>query len=325
MGGWSSDSGSARDYDWSSSSRVTKKSAREYASEDKRAYSKQEDKGINAPVNKDIKTDSEMALILVVDVTGSMREWPKTIFQKIPTLYAEANASIQGYDPKELEKDKTKAKTLEDKLEMAVIAIGDTHHDQYPLQVVDFSKGGELVKGINKIFPEGGGGPFGKESYGLAAYYLDKHCKTPNASKGQKPILVFACDEDFYDSVSIHDAKKYTGDTISNAQNSDNIIKHLAKDFDLYILRPEPQGSNGVYEGAEKHWKEVVMPEKVMKMNSPNRLVDCIIGICGYASGNFEKAKGMLERRQTPEQVKEVLATLHPLLSKKDNATKAEK
>jgi hypothetical protein len=314
MGGWSSDSGSSRSYDWSDDSKVTRKSATSYAKDDKRTYSGEHSKGIPAPVGKDIEAKGDRALVLVVDVTGSMGTWPRTIFQKIPTLYAEANAAIQSKDLKEMKKS---GKTLEDKLEMSVIAIGDTYSDSQPLQVVDFSKGGELVKGINKIYPEGGGGAFGRESYGLAAYYLDKHCKTSNMPKDTKPILVFACDEDFYDTITASEAKKYTGDT-TESKDTDALVKRLSKKFDMYVLRPEPEGETEVYKRAHEHWKKLIQDERVMKMSDPKRLVDCIIGICGYSSDHFDEAKEMLERRQTPEQVKEVMETLHPLLAKKE-------
>ena len=80
-------------------------------------------------------------------------------------------------------------------------------------------------------------------------------------------------------------------------------------------MRPEPQGNCDVYTRAQNHWVSVLGDQRVLKMEDPKRLVDCFIGICGYASGNFDVAKELLERRQTPSQVKEVLKTLHPIIS----------
>jgi len=321
MGGFSSDSGSSSSYDWSHDDKVSKKSAESYAKDDSRTYSGSTSKGIEPPVGKDIEATEKMAAILVVDVTGSMQSWPRQIFQKIPTLYSEANAAIQGKSPSELAKSKG---NLEDKLELSVIAIGDTHSDSHPLQVVDFSKGGELVKGVNQIYPEGGGGSFGEESYGLAAYFIDKHCKTPKTPKGVKPLLVFACDEDFYSTISPSEIKRYTGDVVKQSIDTDEVIKSLVKKYDVFVLRPE-LGESDVYQRAEKHWKDLVQEERVMKMSDPKRLVDCFIALAGYASNNFESAEEMLKRRQTPEQVKEVLKTLHPLLEKDEKKKNKKK
>ncbi|MBU0666032.1 MAG: hypothetical protein ABIC91_03665 [Nanoarchaeota archaeon] len=310
MGGMSSSWSSSGSYDWGGSSSVTRKSARDYSRDDNRSYTGSSSKGIAPPVGKDITAKGDLAAILVVDVTGSMQKWPKLIFEKIPTLYNEANVAIQGLDLKDLEK----GKKASDNLELAVIAIGDAYVDERPLQVVDFSKGADLVKGVNKIFPEGGGGSFGRESYELAAYYLVNHCKTPNMTKS-KPLLIFACDENFYDSVKSSQVKGLIGDNVS-AISTNDIMKSLDEKFDTYILRPEPSGPCDVYRQAESHWKKYVDNQKVLKMSNPERLVDCIIGIAGYASNHMNVSNDLLKRRQTSAQVEDVLKTLHPLLSK---------
>ena len=310
MGGMSTDWRRSRSYDFSDDDSVTRRTSRDYSREDKREYTGAISSGIETPVGKDIKSNSKLVEILVVDVTGSMREWPKLIFEKIPTLYNEANVALQGLDLDELKKGK---KEPENTLEMSVIAIGDAYTDRCPLQVVDFSKGADLVKGVDQIFPEGAGGDFGRESYELVAYYLLNHCKTPKVPKGAKPVLVFACDEDFYKKVKPSHVKKLIGDDIGQSLDSDKLMKELAEKFDVYVLRPEPLGPDPVYEGAQKHWESLLGPQRVMKMQDPGRLVDCVIGISGYASDNFQLGKDLLKRRQKPEQVAEVLKILHPL------------
>jgi len=241
-----------------------------------------------------------------------MREWPGLIFEKIPTLYTESNAVLQGVSLKELER----GRKLEDLLDMAVIAIGDgPAGDRYPIQVVDFSKGAELVKGVNSIYPEGGGHGNAKESYDLAAYFLLNHCKIPNM-KG-KPLLVVAGDEGFYDKVDALCVKQNIGDDLPQELDSNVVMKKLAERFDTYILRPEPSSYGlDVYRQIHNQWVDVFGAQRVLRMDNPKRLVDCFIGICGYASDNFKISEELLKRRQTPEQVDDVLRTLHPLLSK---------
>lgn len=312
MGGYSESYASSSSYDFDRAPSVTKRTAKSYAAEDKRVYTPPK-KGLDSPVGKDIKSDSPYSAVLVVDVTGSMKDWPGLIFEKIPTLYAEANSVFQGAKLSEL----TAGRKLEDKLELAVIAVGDARTpDRYPIQVVDFSKRTDLVKGVHSIFPEGGGGSFGRESYELVAYYLDKHCETPNVPKGAKPLLVFACDEDFYLEVDKDEVKKHIGDTLQRNRASDEVIESIAKKFDTYVLRPEPgaASSDPVYVRAQEHWESLLGAQRVLKMENPGRLVDCFIGICGYSASNFDNAKDLLERRQTPGQVTQVLETLHPLL-----------
>jgi hypothetical protein len=313
MGGMSSswDDYKASSYDWDSSSSVTKKSAASYSKQDKRIYTGSTT-GIKPPVGKDIYTSSPLAAVLMVDITGSMKKWPGLIFNKIPTLYNEANAGLQGLDLEELEK----GKKVKDLLEMAVVAVGDVQYNYHPLQVVDFSKGPDLVKGVNKIFPEGCGGGNKVESYDLAAYYLNKHCKTPNIPKGAKPLLIIAGDEGFYEELPADFIRDFTGDNRKKDVNSTRTIEELASRFDTFILRPEENYSASVYANIHKQWQDVLGPQRVLRMNNPQRLVDCVIGICSYAADNFEEGVKILERRQTPQQVKQVLETLHPLTGK---------
>jgi len=312
MGGQSTNYGSSRGYDWSDSKSVTRRSARSYAQDDRRRYTGSSE-GLGAPVGKEIKTNSKLAAILVVDVTGSMHTWPQLIFEKIPTLYTECNAVLQGLELDELKK---KGKNIEDLLEMAVIAVGDAQGDSSPLQVLDFSKGADLVKGVNKIYPEGNGGGNAKESYDLAAYFILNHCKTPKVSKEAKPLVIIAGDEGFYEKIKVREVKDLIGDNLTKSLDTSDVIKKLTKKYDTYILRPEEHYDAGTYARIHNQWQKALGAQRALKMDNPQRLVDCIIGICAYASDNFKIGEDMLKRRQTPEQVTQVLETLHPLLKK---------
>jgi hypothetical protein len=315
MGGGSTDFSSSR-YDYTDTPSVTRRSAADYAKDDKREYKAPPSrKGIDAPVGRDIEAADKYSLVLVLDTTGSMKTWPEEIFQKAATMYAESNAALQGIPLKKL----VAGQKLEDLLGLSIISIGDATYrgDHYPLQVLDFLKGDALIEGIKKIYPEGEGGVFGRESYELAAYYLLNHCKVPD---GVKPVLVFACDEDFYSKVDAGLITKLTGDKVDSDLDSDTVIKDLAKKFDTYVLRPEPQGDNPGYRRAHAHWESLLGAQRVLRMESSSRLVDCIIGLCGYSAENFKVAEDLLKRRQTPEQVAEVLRALHPLISSTSSA-----
>lgn len=321
MGGMSTSWGSSNRYKWDDDDKTTRKSAKDYAKQDKRDYTGSSSTGIKPPVGQDIQTDSKLAAILMVDVTGSMDYWPSLIFQKIPTFYAESNAIMQGISLDKLKK----GQKLEDKLEMAVIAVGDARGDNHPIQVVDFSKGSDLVKGVNKIYPEGGGGGNAKESYDLAAYYILNHCKTPKVPKGVKPLIVIAGDEGLYDDVHADWVKELVGDKLPSDLDTKTMMKELTSKYDVYLLRPETGAYYPeMYAKIHKQWQEVLGHEKVLKMTDPNRLVDTFIAICGYASDNYKNSMDMLERRQIDpknpdeglEKVEEVLNTLHPLVGK---------
>ena len=313
MGGSSSDYSSSRDYNFSPSPSVTKKTARSYADDDQREYVAPT-RGLPSPVGLELSTSSKLSALLILDQTGSMGESPKYMIDKAPTLYAESNAAVQGKKLSEL----ASGEKLEDKLEIAVIAIGDARNNESaPLQAVDYAKGADLVKNVLKIFPEGNGGGNARESYDLGMYFALNHTKTPSV-KGVKPILVIVGDEGFYEDTRATEIRRYTGDDLSENLKTRDVIEKLTKKFDTYMLRPEI-GSyyQDAYDTIQKQWEEVLGKERVLKMTEYKRLVDNFIGICGFAADNFSEAEAMLRRRQTPEQVDDVLKTLHPLLSSK--------
>lgn len=313
MGGYSTDWSSSRDYNWSRDNNVTRRSSRDYTRDDNRNYTGSRNGAVPTPGDK-LKTDSQLAAVMVVDVTGSMGKWPSLIFEKIPALYNETNVALQGLDPDELAAGN---KTADSLLELAVLAVGDYKHDRFPIQVVNFSKGPDLVNGVNKIHPEGGGGGNAKESYDLSLYYILNHCEMPNIPQDFKPPLIIAGDEGFYTEVSKDVVKRYIGDDLAHDLKTEDVIRKLMQKFDVYILRPEGDGYPPIaYQAIRHQWNEVLGSQRVMLMSDPERLVDCVIGICAYSADHFQIGEKLLERRQTPRQVQEVMKILHPLLEK---------
>lgn len=309
MGGYSTDYGSSSSYRFDDKPSTTRKTAAAYAKDDKREYTAGE--GLPPIKGKDIGTDSKLVGAILLDVTGSMKEIPELFIKKMPTLYSEANAAIQGKSLNDLKK----GEKLDDLFEMAVVAVGDAAGDSCPFQVLDYCKGAELVKGVLGIYPEGRGGGNLKESYDLGAYYLLNHSNTPNVPKGSKPLLIIAGDEGFYDEVRNSWVKKFIGDDLPQNLKTENVMKHLADKFDTYILRPEINYSPSQYAEIQKQWERIFGSQKVLRMKSYERMVDCLIGICGYYSDNFKTSEDLLKRRQTPAQVEEVLTIMHPLLA----------
>ena len=166
---------------------------------------------------------------------------------------------------------------------------------------------------FNRFF-EGAGGPTLEESYELGGYYLLNHSQTPNA-KGKTPLIIIG-DENFYPILRASEVKKFIGDDLPKDLQSEDIFKALNQKFDAYVLRQEISYSEAQYNMIQKQWESVFGAQRVMRMKNYERLVDCIIGIAGYAANNFNVSEDLLRRRQTPAQVDEVLKVMHPLLAK---------
>jgi len=308
MGGTSTEVSSSR-YDWSDGATVTRRSAASYAAVDRREYTGYTSRGLKPPKNIDMSTESLYPEIIILDVTGSMRHMPKLFLEKLSVLYEEVNAVLQGYGPEEM---KNKKGGIPDELALNIIAVGDAYCDNHPLQVTGFQKRAGLVNEINKIYPEGGGGGTIKESYELGLYYALKHCKTPNVPEGTKPLCVVFGDEAFYDRVNRNQVRDLIGDTLEDELYTTDVIKKLSRRFEIYVLRPELSYSESEYRQIHTTWENALGPERVKKLEHPERVVDTIVGLNAMISDNWEKGVKILKRRQTEAQVNEVIRALHP-------------
>lgn len=287
-GGW--------DYDYSES--ALRKSSKSYATEAKkegvvRAYTGDRGKGLPPPVGKQISSSSPTPVVVAVDVTGSMGQWPGIIFEKLPVLYGEARLHLPDVD-------------------LSFCAIGDANIDQYPLQICDFAKGKRLEEHINSLFPEGGGGGGIKESYELAAYFYARHCQLAGAARA---LFVFCGDEGFYERIKVGSVRKLTGDAPTADLDSYDIFAELGRRFDVYMLRV-PYDDPVKDEIIHEQWQRALGRQTVLRMEDPRRIVDCIIGLAAIQAEEQDSFSARLAIRQTPAQVQQVMSTLHPLMGR---------
>ncbi|NHI92417.1 MAG: hypothetical protein EAX96_07925 [Candidatus Lokiarchaeota archaeon] len=293
MGGYGSD------YSYSIDDDIVKKSAKSYNIDAGRSY-RESRSSIPPPKGKHLITEAKFPIIVVVDVTGSMREFPGIIFEKLCILYNETLFFL----PNE----------LKESLEICFAAVGDAYSDYAPLQITDFAEDAELDENINSIFCEGGGGGQRRETYELAAYYFLNHCDMPNALKIPKPLLIFVGDEGFYSKINRQHIKDLIGDEKKTDLIAKNVFAKLIQKFNTYILRlsyGEP--GNDVDKQIHKNWEAVLGEKKVILMKEPRRIVDTILGLIAAEVDQFEKFKERIEIRQTPDQVKQVFGALDGL------------
>ncbi len=124
--------------------------------------------GLNPTRWKDEKLvcDKGDPVVFALDVTGSMGNWTKIIYDKMPMFYGQI--MMQKY--------------LEDPA-ISFCAIGDAVTDNAPLQVSEFGQGKEIDQLISKMYLEGGGGGNQHESYELGAYFYSRHSAFTQARK----------------------------------------------------------------------------------------------------------------------------------------------
>jgi len=254
-------------------------------------------KSRNDLVPKSISTDSESPLVIACDVTGSMGEWPATIFSKLPYLEHEA-------------KDYLGKGT-----EISFAAVGDCHSDSYPLQVRPFDKGPKLAQRLKELVIEGHGGDGIRESYDLAAVYYAHNAKMPKAIK---PLFIFIGDESIYSRVGKNHAEQWAYVTLGDATTSQDAFSALKRKFEVYLIRKPYHSSGGdtmspTDKEIYKTWAEHIGEDHIAPLPEAGRVVDVIFGILAKEAGRTEDFEKEITGRQRPSQVRTVMKSLHTI------------
>ena len=261
-----------------------------------------------------LKTDALYPIIVGIDTTGSMQEWPKVFFDKLPLLYKEAVKYFPG-------------------CEISFQAINDFHADgaDVALQPAPFGKGPQLDELIGRLYPYGGGGGQGTESYEIFAAY-NSFLEAPKAVI--KPIAIILGDEAPFDEVPPAVCRHYglslpppapqksRGKSQQSGKKAKQAIvpakmafERLHQKCDVFLIRKPYYGFGEPDEPVMKTWREIaLMPqERILNIQDPTRVVDVILGVLGILTGKVELFEKELINRQNSSQVKEVLDSLHNL------------
>lgn len=262
-----------------------------------RSYSdaKADNKRVADLVPETIKTESPAPLVILVDVTGSMGDWPAVMFSKLPYMDNECKEYL-GED-----------------FELSFGAVGDANSDQYPIQIRPFAKGRDMEKQLKELVIEGGGGGQCQESYELTALYYARNAEMPNA---KRPIMIIIGDEGYYEDIMKKQAAmahvKLQGDL-----STKEVFEELQKKFSVYLIRKPYGGSDD--KGIQKKWENLIGKEHIAVLPAADRVVDVIFGILAQEKNKVAYFKEEIEDRQRPDQVDTVyksLKTIHALPAK---------
>jgi hypothetical protein len=249
---------------------------------------------------KRITTESANPLIVAVDVTGSMANWPFEIFDRLPLLY------------------NTLAQYRED-LQICFVAIGDAAADRWPLQATEFAHGYDLEQQLGGLFGEGGGGD-APESYGLFAWWVENHVHAPNATD---PFLIVFGDAPMHKDIPKDQIRKILGDSDPKAADGDKswaervlgtasgggdfdalkTWRRVSQRWNTWFLR-RPTGRQG--DEVDRQWAEAIGDEHIFHIDDEQRAVDYAMGLIARTWGRFEDFQTNMKARQDETKVKDV-------------------
>jgi hypothetical protein len=230
---------------------------------------------------KHIRTESTNPLIVAVDVTGSMANWPFEIFDRLPLLY------------------NTLAQYRED-LEICFVAIGDAAVDRWPLQVTTFAGGFDLEQLLGSLFGEGGGGD-APESYGLFAHWVNTHVDLPDLA--EPPFMIVFGDITMHPTVPKQQIDHFLGDQVSRDVDAIAAWQQVCQTWNTWFLR-RPTGSPG--DQVDRQWGQAIGEQKIFHIEDEERAVDYAMGLIARAWGHFGDFQDNMRARQSEDKVAQI-------------------
>ncbi|HYS31359.1 MAG TPA: hypothetical protein VEM58_03785 [Streptosporangiaceae bacterium] len=163
-----------------------------------------------------------LAIAVLFDVTGSMRDVPRALQGKLPQLLGLLLRKGYAQDP-----------------QIMFGAIGDATCDRAPLQVGQFESDNRMDDDLSRILLEGGGGGQKTESYELAMYFMARHTAADcYAKRGKRGYLFLIGDEMAYPRVKRHEVGKVIGGGLQADIPLAEIVAELTRTWDTYYILP---------------------------------------------------------------------------------------
>ncbi|WP_252395475.1 hypothetical protein [Streptantibioticus parmotrematis] len=165
---------------------------------------------------------ASLAIAVLFDVTGSMRQVPQVLQTKLPELFGLLLRKGYAEHP-----------------QILFGAVGDATCDRVPLQLGQFESDNRMDDDLGNILLEGGGGGQMSESYELALYTMARHTAIDcHAKRGRRGYLFLIGDELPYGKVKAREVREVIGDDLREDIPLPRIVAELQRTFDVYYILP---------------------------------------------------------------------------------------
>lgn len=235
------------------------------------------------PKKRNLICTAEDPLVYVFDVTGSMENLPRIIWDKWPGIVGQVVARRYLPDPK-----------------MSLSAVGDITSDAAPLQMADFSVLRNLDRFFKKIYFERGGGSGDRESYEVAAYYYAYLCDLPNA---ENPIFLFTADEGFREELLGEDLEEHFGGKHQDT-TATKVFADLIKKFKGNVFLVHRYYRGGTDSRIVAEWKKVLGEKRVICLPQGDdgdlAIGDITLGVYAIVSGARTLGQYLEDMRTRP-------------------------
>jgi hypothetical protein len=180
-------------------------------------------RGITRESRDSAEHPESLAIAVLFDVTGSMRQVPRALQSKLPQLLGLLLRHGYVGNP-----------------QILFGAIGDATCDRAPLQVGQFESDNRMDDDLGKIVLEGGGGGQKTESYELAMYFMARHTSIDCYEKrGKRGYLFIIGDEMAYSRLKRAEVRGVIGDDLEKDVSLASVVREVQRTWDTYYILPD--------------------------------------------------------------------------------------
>ncbi|HEX5541534.1 MAG TPA: hypothetical protein VFX60_08205 [Micromonospora sp.] len=240
------------------------------------AHPKLDPKGVTVRESRDSAEHPEsLAIAVLFDVTGSMRNVPRILQTKLPQLLGLLLRKGYARDP-----------------QIMFGAIGDATCDRVPLQVGQFESDNRMDDDLGRIVLEGGGGGQMTESYELALYFMARHTSIDCYEKrGRRGYLFIIGDELAYPKVKAREVNKIIGGELQKNIPLRQIVAEVTRTYDTYYLLPAGSGYAGDRRVLD-FWRDL-LGQNVIDLDDLDAVCETIALTVGLGEGSIDLDEGL--------------------------------
>eukprot|EP00697_Spironema_sp_BW2_P013130 gnl/Spiro4/3020_TR1487_c0_g6_i1.p1 gnl/Spiro4/3020_TR1487_c0_g6~~gnl/Spiro4/3020_TR1487_c0_g6_i1.p1 ORF type:complete len:297 (-),score=66.08 gnl/Spiro4/3020_TR1487_c0_g6_i1:86-976(-) len=249
------------------------------------------------PMNKIIRSEARAHIVVALDVSGSMSDWPKVIWDKLPMFYGQLTMPETNYLPG---------------VALSFCFFADYFDSNTTLQITDFCQG-SMIDGEISVFCLGGGsGPGDGEGYDLPAYFYGNPERCRITSPKENNYFFMIGDEKHYPNCEPNYVQQFIGDTIPAPIPMKNLFDRLRERFQCYYIM-KPLSMGGTWEAdRDAMWLNTMGgPEYMAMLTNPKAVVDMMLGIVATKSHTRDAAgyiRDLQTRGQSQERQDEIMA-----------------
>jgi hypothetical protein len=213
-----------------------------------------------------------LAIIIALDVTGSMGSVPHYLVKKgLPTI-VESVISGGAKDP-----------------QILFLGIGDHKVDSAPLQVGQFESSDELMdKWLTSVYLEGGGGANEGESYFLAWYFASKHTSIDCFEKRHNRGFLFTIgDEPCIKNITSKKLNDIMGTDYTEGMNYLTLLDAARMKYNVFHIHIAQTKAGKIQETIDQ-WREY-MGDNLIVVDNKEDVSNIIANIVSVGSDNMEK------------------------------------